>query len=356
MGFLKLRAALVCASGLLAALLLIGTPAAGYARARHGRSPSTRTALTASGTGALIGGDSKTDCVYAAESISILQGFEQMVNHHFDCVLVYNNASPDWAGWDDPWFLTRHAPPGHDWQQWATAAGTHRELIITQGLFPSDLDGTNWLQAGASGAYDTYARTLARNLVAAGLGSSVIRLGHEANYTGSPWFIGTTRQSFQLWDEFWRQTVLAMRSVPGAHFLFDWCINAYWKPVPLAEWYPGNDVVNIIGIDTYDAGVPAGDARWSRLYNQPDGIKAVLQFAAAHGKPVSIPEWGLWTPGPTTLGGGNDPAYVNGIASVVRHNPVAYQSYFYNHAAAALLSSDPLSLSAYRQSFGGVGG
>ena len=302
---------------------------------------------------ALIGDNTKTDCVYAAESIGVLSAFENLVERKFDCVLVYNNASPNWAGWEHPWFLKEQGIPSRNWWRWATAPGTHRQLVITQGMFPSDVDGTNWLQAGASGAYDAYARTLARNLVAAGLGSSVIRLGHEANLSGSPWFIGTTRQSFQLWDEFWRQTVLAMRSVPGAHFLFDWCINAHVEPIPLAEWYPGNDVVNIIGIDSYDEGVPAGDVRWSSLYNQPDGIKAVLQFAAAHGKPVSIPEWGLWTPGPGTLGGGNDPAYIDHIASVVRNNPVAYQSYFYNLAPAALLSADPQSRMAYQLHFGG---
>jgi hypothetical protein len=349
MGLLNARTLAAYGSALLIALLVISAPAAAHTRRVR------RTGLAAAGSSALIGADTKTDCVYTAESTSILQQFGQMVNHSFNCALVYNNASPNWAGWEDPWFLSEQGNTSYDWQQWATAPGTHREMIITQGLFPSDLDGTGWLQAGASGEYTQYARTLARNLVAAGLGDSVIRLAHEGNDSGSQWFIGTTQRSFELWDEFWRQTVLAMRSVPGAHFLFDWTVNAYWEPVPLAEWYPGNSVVNIIGIDTYDGGVPIGDERWSRLYSQPDGIKDVLQFAAANNKPVSIPEWGLATPGQATLGGGDDPTYVDGIAAVVRNNPVAYQSYFYNHDSATLLANDPLSLAAYRQNFGGAG-
>jgi beta-mannanase len=140
--------------------------------------------------------------------------------------------------------------------------------------------------------------------------------------------------------------------VRGGHFLFDWCINAYYEPIPLADWYPGNNFVDIIGVDAYDSGVPDGANRWSTIYNQPDGIKAVLRFAAAHGKPVSIPEWGLSPPG-ASGGGGEDPSYIQGIASVVKNNPVAYQSYFYNNASATLLASSPLSLAAYRQSFGG---
>jgi beta-mannanase len=200
-----------------------------------------------------------------------------------------------------------------------------------------------------------YARRLARRLVAAGLGNSVIRLAHEANDSGAPYWIGSTPHQWQLWRAFWRKTVIAMRSVSGAHFLFDWCINAYWQPIPLSEWYPGDDVVDIIGIDAYDAGVPLGQDRWTRIYTQRDGIRDVLNFAKAHGKPVSLPEWGLAQPNAKSLGGGDDPAYINGIAAVVRDSPVAYQSYFYNHDSAQLLNSSPRSLAAYRRHFGAHG-
>lgn len=296
---------------------------------------------------------SKADCIYAANSIAVLHSVERLVHHTFDCVLVYNNAAPDWTSWENPWFLTDSSPGSdHAWQRWAEAPGAHRQLIISNNLFPSDVDGTDWLAAGAAGKYAQYARRLARNLVAAGLGHSVIRLADEANDTGNPYSLQTTPAALRLWRQFWRRTAIAMRSAPGAHFLFDWCINSYWRPVPMEEWYPGDDVVNIIGIDAYDSGVPVGDARWARIYNQPDGIRDVLTFARAHGKPVSIPEWGLEPAGGGTLGGGADPAYINAIADVVRMNRVAYQSYFYNHDSAELLSSNPASLSAYRRDFG----
>jgi hypothetical protein len=275
-----------------------------------------------------------------------------MVGRNFDCAMVYNNASPDWAGWENPWFLTG-ADANYNWASWAQAPGTHRRLVITNNLFPSALNNSDWLHAGAAGAYEEHAKALARNLVAAGLGNSVIRLAHEANDSAYPYSIGSTDAELQLWVQFWRRTAIAMRSVPGAHFQFDWCINAYWRPIPLSKWYPGDDVVDIIGIDTYDGGVPAGQDRWARIYNQPDGISEVLQFAKAHGKPTSIPEWGLWPQGASTLGGGDDPSYIDGIAAVVRNNAVAYQSYFYNLESASLLRSSPRSLAAYRRYFGG---
>ena len=82
------------------------------------------------------------------------------------------------------------------------------------------MDNPNWLEAGATGDYAVYASRLARNLVAAGLGISVIRLAWEANDSGNPYSLGTTARALKPWREFWRRTVIAMRSVPGAHFLF----------------------------------------------------------------------------------------------------------------------------------------
>ncbi len=294
---------------------------------------------------------SKADCAYSANSVAVLSSFERMVGRRFSCVMVFNNASPDWQGWENPWF-THDTVPGYDWSAWLAAPGTHRQLIISQNLFPSALNGSDWLRKGAAGAFLSHARALARNLVAAGLGRSVIRLAHEANDSGSPYWIGSTPAQWQLWRQFWRRTVIAMRSVPGAHFLFDWCINAYWQPVPLRDWYPGDDVVNIVGIDAYDSGVPVGEDRWTRIYTQPDGIRDVLRFAKAHGKPVSLPEWGLAPADAKSLGGGSDPAYIDGIAQIVRNNRIAYQSYFYNHDSAGLLADNRLSLAAYRRHFG----
>jgi len=63
-----------------------------------------------------------------------------------------------------------------------------------------------------------------------------------------------------------------MRAVPGAHFKFDWTVNPAIANIPLSNWYPGDDVVDIIGVDAYDAGVPASvpfSGRWNYLYNEP---------------------------------------------------------------------------------------
>jgi hypothetical protein len=156
---------------------------------------------------------------------------------------------------------------------------------------------------------------------------------------------------YQQWAQFWRLTVIAMKSVPGAHFSFDWCVNAAYRDIPLPDYYPGDDVVDYVGVDAYDSGVAAGLPRWSTLYSRPGGIADVLAFAKQHHKKLSIPEWGL-APSGSQLGGDSDPSYIDGIAKVVRQNDVAYQCYFYKYDYATLLAGQPPSLAAYKKHFG----
>jgi hypothetical protein len=91
-------------------------------------------------------------------------------------------------------------------------------------------------------------------------------------------------------------------------------------------------------------------ARFGSIANQPGGLTSLVAFANRHGKPISIPEWGLIPAG--MLGAGDDPAFVAGIASVVRHNKVAYQSYFETAIGSTMrLSEAPASLQEYRRAF-----
>ena len=49
----------------------------------------------------------------------------------------------------------------------------------------------------------------------------------------------------------WRHAINAMRSVPGAHFTFDWNVSiGFANPEPM---YPGDAYVDLIGADNYDS-------------------------------------------------------------------------------------------------------
>jgi hypothetical protein len=294
----------------------------------------------------------KRVCVYSGLRTSVLSEFSTMVHRDIDCAVVYNNKTPDWAGWQDPWFL-HYKDPDYTWARWATAKGKHRQLIISQSLIPLGLKGTDWVHAGARGDYRGYARTLARNLIAAGLGDAIIRLAPEANGTWTVDSLGATDEQMSAWAKFWRQTVAAMKSVPNAHFKFDWTVNAGVQPIPFEKYYPGDDAVDIIGIDAFDRGPTGTSSHWDHEYDQPGGVRDLLHFAKSRGKPISFPEWGLAPQ--SANGAGDDPTFVNGIANVVNNNNVAYQAYFYSGRWGFQLAHSPRSLEAYRAHFGSGG-
>jgi hypothetical protein len=299
--------------------------------------------------------DSKTVCLYTGNT-NTMASFSRLVGSQVNCAVLFNDANPGWAQWVDPWF-THPGQAGTDFTPWIKANPTVRRVVVTQEMVPDDVPA-NWRVLGAEGAYDKYARELAVNLMAAGMGNAVIRLGHEMNGTWYHDSLGNDPSQYKDWAEYWARIVRAMRSVKGAHFLFDWNVNAGYRNIPLSTFYPGNDVVDMIGIDVYDAGMagnPSDQAvRWTRLDEEPEGIAQIAAFAHTNGKPLSFPEWGLVSS--ASGGGGDDPIYVQGIAAAIKDNNVVYQSYFDKPTGGVLpLQNVPNSLSLWKKYFGADG-
>ena len=101
--------------------------------------------------------------------------------------------------------------------------------------------------------------------------------------------------------------------------------------------YPGDAYVDIVGIDSYDMwpGVTS-EADWAAQYSGPYGLKFWADFAAAHGKQLSIGEWGNY-PGPATSGqsGGDNPFYIAKMMGFFRSqgSNLAYEAYFNESAS-----------------------
>jgi O-antigen/teichoic acid export membrane protein len=294
-------------------------------------------------------GDSKVRCIYTKLGTPLRQA-ERATGDTYSCLETFSDADPTWAAWAKPWLTNKV----YGYVSWL-AAQPGRQLILTQNLIPDSLAGDpNWAAKCASGAYDSYATQLARNLVRAGFGYSVIRLGPEMNGTWNVGSLGGTPASWKEWGQCFAQEVRTMRAVPGSHLLFDWNVNASYRNIPLADFYPGNAYVDIIGIDFYDTSgqplPPAGNpARWTALSRQPDSLMEVAAFAAAHHKPLSFPEW-------ATVGSqGDDAAYVTSMGAFIAHHDVAFQSWFDagdNGILQLTPTGAPRSLRAYIKAFG----
>jgi hypothetical protein len=304
--------------------------------------------------GAAASLDTKTPCAASFNSIRRLSELGHNVGRHFRCASLYNDAAPTWQDWAWPWFL-HHPDPDLAWPGWVQQDPRRRRLVIGQSLIPTAGVAGDWRLRGARGEYDRYIRGLARNLVRAGLGHSVIRLAHESNGDWSHDNVGSTGPQFRRWRAYWARFTRVMGSVPGARFTFDWNLNAAYRDLPLRRIYPGDGVVDVIGIDVYDDSgrpLPAAPspARWSALVSQPGGVQEIVRFARRHGKPISLPEWGLIQ---GENGGGDNPNFVASIAALVRNNRVAYQSYFESRNFPGVLRIDQTtrSLAVYRAKF-----
>jgi len=163
-----------------------------------------------------------------------------------------------WATISNPgWLLSR-------WD------GTGYQMIWGVDMLPNS--GAS-LAAGATGLYNQYYVSLADALVAGGQGNSIIRLGWEFNGGWFPWAAKGQAQDFVT---YWQQIVDSMRSVPGESFQFEWNPTRGDLGVGnLANFYPGDAYVDIIGLDVYDiewATYPGAQAEWQHMLTQTYGL------------------------------------------------------------------------------------
>ncbi|MGH2942764.1 MAG: glycoside hydrolase family 26 protein, partial [Solirubrobacteraceae bacterium] len=221
--------------------------------------------------------------------------------------------------------------------QRARDAGFQNRIVLTVPMLP-DTGGT--LAQGAAGQYNAHFRKLAEQLVARGHPSAVLRLGPEFNGFWFPWTMSVPNGG-ALYAAYWRQIVATMRAVRGANFAFDWCPNAgssyidgTQQQLDAAAAWPGDDVVDYVGLDVYDQSWspdradPA--ARWNEFVNQKNGMAWHAAFAAAHGKPMTFPEWGL-VERHDGMGGGDSPYFVEQMYRWIERHRVAYHLYFESH-------------------------
>jgi hypothetical protein len=196
---------------------------------------------------------------------------------------------------------------------------TGEKMILGVDMLPNS--GAS-LSVGATGAYNPYFVTLGKALVAGGQGSAIIRLGWEFNGGWFPWAANGKAAAFVA---YWQQIVDAMRSVPGQSFQFEWNPTRGNLGVGnLANYYPGDSYVDIIGLDVYDnewGSYPGPRAEWQHMLTQTYGLDWLASFASQHDKPMAIPEWGLGVTGDGMVGGGDNAYFVQQMSQwILSHN------------------------------------
>jgi hypothetical protein len=154
---------------------------------------------------------------------------------------------------------------------------------------PLTVKGTSLAEV-ADGVHDAEFEAAAR-VISEAQPRAIVRLGWEMNLGSMAWFAGDHEADY----------IKAFRRVVGifrrysADFKYDWCPG--WGPQdsPADLAYPGDDVVDYIGLDVYDFKYDGSrEQRWNTFYlNAPFGLAWHRDFATQHGKHMSYPEWGV---------------------------------------------------------------
>ncbi|MFF7605869.1 glycosyl hydrolase [Streptomyces parvulus] len=197
----------------------------------------------------------------------------------------------------DRWSNIEGAPGFLDvWADWRTRKAD-RMLVLNVPMMERNEEGVDdddvrdLLRRGARGDFDHHFRALAERLVALKVPDTVLVLGWEMNGITYTHRCGPDPEA---WKTYWKRIVTAMRAVPGQKFRFDFTPSRGRDAVPWTQCYPGDDTVDIIGMDSYDQ--PRG-MKFDEQVKEPYGLQAHVDFAKAHGKPISYPEWGLFRNG-----------------------------------------------------------
>ncbi len=241
------------------------------------------------------------------------------------------------------------------WSSWVKAV-PGRQLVL--GLPMLENSDTGQFDQCSSGAFDQHFITLATNMVNHGLGNSIIRLGYEMNNPSiGPWQATNNPIGFK---NCFHHLVGVMRNVPSTSFQFDLTFNADAPGsspyIKFDDYYPGDDVVDIIGTDQYDIKwqdtTLTPEQRWNFFLTRPMGLNEHKAFAMTHNKPISFPEWGLYAKGDQFGGGGDSPYYIDRMADWFANNNAYYQSYFNINWGGGVLADFPMGQAEYKSRFG----
>lgn len=296
-----------------------------------------------------------------------LAAYEQWLGRKVDVIMEF---TPD-NTWDH---LVGTKPGlGLEWFLGLWETSHLDRIVISLPMLPADGSGT--VEAGAEGRYDDHFRAIAAKFVKAGYGHATLRIGWEFN---AGWFKWSAREHAAAWRKYWIRIVTAMRSVEGAAFRFNWCGTVGDCGMNPSDAYPGDAYVDEVGCDIYDQSwhpgaypYQAGEDAWKKPWRQDNGWKSLAEwgnynlqwwsrFATEHGKPMTLPEWGL-AGRRDGHGGLDNPQFIRRMHAWVHQptNHVAWHSYFEEDNAeirSRLFDSSqyPEAAAEYRKLFGGA--
>jgi hypothetical protein len=245
----------------------------------------------------------------------------------------------DWRG--TPVDAATMYPEAHSWQsihdsRWHVTTYNGFDGVLTYGLPMLPDEGNGDFGSIIAGSHDWVYKKVARDLVKASRGRTVVRIGWEANGDWFRW--AASAATAAQYVAAYRHIAVVLRSVaPDLIIDFDIACGTVLhgqrnRLDALTKLYPGDDVVDLVGCDTYDwyHTKAYDEASWLSSVQPADavGIQDVANFARTHAKGLSIPEWGLASP--SEGGAGDNPFYLSQMWSffVANSDILVVENYF----------------------------
>ena len=241
----------------------------------------------------------------------------------------------------------------------STARNSGARVSCAIALLPKSHDGRanpDYWKLAANGSYDTNYRTYARKLAAAGLTKVICRIGWESNGRSRPYFCGVDGPAFIAT---WRRIATILREADPT-IRTEWCnIKKGGQPGSIMNYYPGDDYVDIFGVNYYDGWPPLStQAIWDSQYyadykGGPWGIGAWAAEARRRGKKIACSEWGI---NAGRYDCADNPLYIENMHRFFGANAdiLAYENYFNQKGFHQLTPNDlnPRSSARYKQLWG----
>jgi Glycosyl hydrolase family 26 len=237
---------------------------------------------------------------------------------------------------------------------WAIGCWQGTGLSLSLGVPMLMSDGS--LAQAASGAYDDQFSKVGALLVAKGFAGAYLRIGWEFNGNWYPWAAYRDPLAFKA---AFRHIVGVFRAVPGQQFRIVWNPSVGAGTGSPESLWPGDDVVDLVGIDFYNQSWRPQDidpvVRWQNHLTEIYGLDWVSSFAVSHNKRIVVPEWATGTR-PDGHGWGDDPLFIHNMAAWMRKNDVLYHGYWDFTASDfdGTMSGGnfPLTFTAYKAEYG----
>jgi hypothetical protein len=277
-----------------------------------------------------LSADAASVGVYVGNDPPDVVQFEKWLGCRAQQILVFTDER-NWKNIASPqWFVDRFAK-------------LDRPAIWSIAMVPK---GSS-LALAATGTHDQYYAAAARALAHArpdSQGLIHVRFGWELNGDWFPWAAEGKERAFI--DTF-RHMVDSFRSV-SSKFRFEWNIN-YGRPMDPATAYPGDQYVDVIGMDFYWMPENLGNdpvEAFAKIRDDRYGLRYLQGFAAAHHKPVAFSEWGVT--------GDNAEPFIDAVRQWIQANGIAYSNYWNSDGDYPGRLSDnrwPHSGAAFRKAF-----